>query len=297
MSLGSLVRATDSGLACPDWPLCYGRAVPVFDLQIFLEWFHRVLAGGLTLGIGYLGWLLIKYPILRKKYGIQLIAASALLVIQIILGGLTVLKLLEPGIVSLHLINAVLFYVILFWTYKSAKAAEQEPGLIGKRSISWFRLYLLLTFLIFLQIFLGGMVSTSHAGLVCPDFPTCHGSWWPAKSHLVWLQMAHRYAAFLLFILAAFGAAMATGQSLPHVMRHKILLIPVLMLVQILLGVVNIYWHLPTWASVLHLANALVVFTVALDVTLSALTELKFRNYHLTTGKSSRLAVMREAGL
>ena len=47
---GSWVRATDSGLACPDWPLCFGKVLPAFDLQIFLEWFHRIIAGLLTLG-------------------------------------------------------------------------------------------------------------------------------------------------------------------------------------------------------------------------------------------------------
>ena len=42
--VGALVRANDAGLACPDWPLCYGEFVPTFDLKVAFEWGHRVFA-------------------------------------------------------------------------------------------------------------------------------------------------------------------------------------------------------------------------------------------------------------
>src|SRR5690349_17346265 len=42
--VGSIVRTTGSGLACPDWPLCHGRLIPPLQFNILIEWFHRLLA-------------------------------------------------------------------------------------------------------------------------------------------------------------------------------------------------------------------------------------------------------------
>ncbi|MGL5834817.1 MAG: COX15/CtaA family protein, partial [Waterburya sp.] len=44
MAVGSATRVMNAGLACPDWPLCYGQLVPTrqMNLQVFLEWFHRL---------------------------------------------------------------------------------------------------------------------------------------------------------------------------------------------------------------------------------------------------------------
>ena len=47
--LGALVRAHGAGLACPDWPRCFGVWVPVLDLRIGFEWAHRVMAGSISL--------------------------------------------------------------------------------------------------------------------------------------------------------------------------------------------------------------------------------------------------------
>src|ERR1700760_1820611 len=45
--LGGAVRALNAGLACPDWPLCFGDYVPDFHPQVYLEFIHRVLAGSI----------------------------------------------------------------------------------------------------------------------------------------------------------------------------------------------------------------------------------------------------------
>ena len=116
ISLGSLVRASNSGLSCPDWPLCYGRAVPLFDTHIFLEWFHRVVAASLGLLVLVAVVKLVRSPLLRRPFGLQLGVGAVLLFVQVVLGGLTVLKLLDPSTVSAHLMNAMLFFTVLVWT-------------------------------------------------------------------------------------------------------------------------------------------------------------------------------------
>src|SRR3954454_16192043 len=66
ISLGGLVRNAGAGLSCPDWPLCYGRVVPPMSYQVFLEWFHRLIAGSVSCAlIGITAFIAYK-PLLRK---------------------------------------------------------------------------------------------------------------------------------------------------------------------------------------------------------------------------------------
>ena len=77
--LGALVRANGAGLACPDWPLCFGEFIPRFDFKIAFEWGHRVLAG--SVGIVFIalaGWTL-RQSELRAKMGLGLLVAALML--------------------------------------------------------------------------------------------------------------------------------------------------------------------------------------------------------------------------
>src|SRR5690606_9180981 len=102
ISLGGAVRAMNAGLACPDWPLCFGKVIPDFQVQVYYEFIHRVLAGlvalftfGLTI---YLHKIKANKKILKTVwFGI------GILLVQIIFGGLTVLKLLHFSVVTAHL--------------------------------------------------------------------------------------------------------------------------------------------------------------------------------------------------
>jgi len=66
--IGAAVRVYDAGLSCPDWPMCYGKAFPFpveeswgyTNWQVFLEWFHRLLAA-------VLGFLILAVAVLSFK--------------------------------------------------------------------------------------------------------------------------------------------------------------------------------------------------------------------------------------
>jgi heme a synthase len=113
MAVGSATRVMNAGLACPDWPLCYGQAIPLrqMNLQVFLEWFHRLDAG--LIGLSTL-WLCIKSWQWRKHLPkwLPIAATVSLLLIftQAMLGGLTVTELLRFDIVTAHLGTALLFF-------------------------------------------------------------------------------------------------------------------------------------------------------------------------------------------
>src|SRR6267142_4212415 len=111
--LGSIVRTTGSGLACPDWPLCEGRLIPRFELHVMIEWGHRLVALLVSvLLLATLGWTLVNPP-LRRRLGGLVTLAVALLFVQILLGALTVWKLLSPTVVSGHLAVALLLFATL----------------------------------------------------------------------------------------------------------------------------------------------------------------------------------------
>jgi heme A synthase len=94
--LGSIVRTTGSGLACPDWPLCQGRLFPPLEMNALIEWFHRLVALLVSVLLAAtVGWVTFHRE-LHARLGALAGAALLLLFVQILLGALTVWKLLDP---------------------------------------------------------------------------------------------------------------------------------------------------------------------------------------------------------
>ena len=103
MAIGSATRVMNAGLACPDWPLCYGELVPMaqMNLQVFLEWFHRLDASLIGLGaIALMGLSWWHRQELPRWLPWASTFALALIVFQGVLGGLTVTELLRFDIVT-----------------------------------------------------------------------------------------------------------------------------------------------------------------------------------------------------
>jgi heme a synthase len=161
MAVGSATRVMNAGLACPDWPLCYGQLVPTrqMNLQVFLEWFHRLdaaLIGVSAIALSGFSWWL------RKKLPQWLPWATTfalfLIVFQGILGGLTVTQLLRFDIVTAHLGTALLFFSTLI-IIGTALTPYQGTGVAGK--LRW--LGLSAAVLVYLQSILGGLVGSRWA--------------------------------------------------------------------------------------------------------------------------------------
>jgi len=267
--VGSIVRTTGSGLACPDWPLCHGQLIPPFDFNVWMEWFHRLLA--LLVGLLLLATtgVVLANRETRAKLGGLAALSVALYLSQALLGALTVWKLLDPSVVSGHLAVGLLLFAT-FVTIAVVAGLEAAPGALaaaGPRAPDHLPLFAVVAVFTWFQAVLGGMVSTHHASLACPDWPTCHGEWFPPLEGLVGLQMGHRWAGYALAALVIVTGLRA-GRAGDGVVRYAAHLLPRLVLLQVAIGVVNVLMGIPVWVSALHLGNAALILAVALVATL-----------------------------
>lgn len=161
MAIGSATRVMNAGLACPDWPLCYGELVPTkqMNFQVFLEWFHRLDAGLVSLGAiavtGLSWWNRRSLPTWLPWASIF---ALGLIVFQGVLGGLTVTELLRFDIVTAHLGTALLFFTTML-VIGTALVPYQGTGTAGK--LHWVGLTAAV--LVYLQSLLGALIASRWA--------------------------------------------------------------------------------------------------------------------------------------
>ena len=161
MAVGSATRVMNAGLACPDWPLCYGELVPTkqMNLQVFLEWFHRLdasLIGLMAIALAGLSWWDRRH--LPGWLPWACTGALGLIVFQGVLGGLTVTQLLRFDIVTAHLGTALLFFTTVLVIGLSL-LPYQGTGMTGK--LRWVGLAAAI--LVYFQSLLGGLVGSQWA--------------------------------------------------------------------------------------------------------------------------------------
>lgn len=161
MAIGSATRVMNAGLACPDWPLCYGELLPAkqMNFQVFLEWFHRLdaaLIGISAIALVGLSWW--HRRCLPNWLPWASTFALFLIVFQGVLGGLTVTELLRFDIVTAHLGTALLFFTTLL-IIGSALTPYQGTGTVGK--LPWMGLTA--SVLVYLQSILGALVGSRWA--------------------------------------------------------------------------------------------------------------------------------------
>jgi cytochrome c oxidase assembly protein subunit 15 len=258
--LGALVRAHGAGLACPDWPLCFGDVIPRFDFRVAWEVSHRYV--GWSFGLAYLalGFGVLRDAALRRAAGRVWAVGIALLAVQGVLGALTVWQLLAAWSVTSHLIVGNLWNACVLWLglrlRGHASGAASAPMTRSARAA----VALSALFLSF-QIVLGGLVSSRYAGLACSQWPSCYGDeWFPVwgMDNLVGLHVHHRANGYLLAGVLAWLAFAA--RSVPALAGRARLALG-LVFVQIAVGVANVLLQLPVEITALHslFAGALVL--------------------------------------
>ena len=248
---GASVRVHGAGLACPDWPLCFGEVVPELNFQVFLEFGHRVLASIISVGtfiVAGLVWLRKDLSRFRALVVVMLLV----LAVQVVLGGLTVLELLAEWTVASHLVTGNIFCLLLLSLFLGLREAS-SPVSRSTISVVQRAIPLVLGLVLLTQLALGGLVSSSHAGLACGTWPSCNGdSAFPTLSGLVGLQVLHRIMAYALLGLAFVNVVSQRGAA---AFRPAVLLL-VLVVAQAGLGIASVLTQLLVELRLLHSGGA-----------------------------------------
>jgi heme A synthase len=272
--LGALVRAHGAGLACPDWPLCFGQVVPEMNLRVAFEYSHRLLAGSVTLCFAALAIAAWRRSAAGDPIRRRLALAAGLLALQIVLGALTVWHLLAFWTVTSHLLVGNSVAATFAWTAldlrRRTRGGAAPPPVAAHERRALAATLALLVF----QLALGGLVSSRYAGLACPEWPTCNGGlWFPTWGGTVGLHLLHRTNGYLLLVsLLGLAGTCRTTPRLAGWTRTA----AALGAAQVVVGIANVWFKIPVEITGLHSALA-----AALVLTATAAA-------HATWGRASR---------
>lgn len=183
IAAGGMVTSTGSGLAVPDWPLSYGQVMPPMVGGIFYEHGHRMIAsfvGFLTAILAF--WLWRKDS--RRWMRILGVVALSVVILQGILGGLTVLYLLPTAISVSHAALAQSFFSLtaLIALFTSRWWFHTSPTLDEPTTRRILRVSLLLVVVVFIQLLLGAVMRHTGSGLAIPDLPLAYDQVVPSLS-------------------------------------------------------------------------------------------------------------------
>lgn len=277
MAIGSATRVMNAGLACPDWPLCYGTLFPgqQMNLQVFLEWFHRLdaaLIGFTTIALVIISWW--RRQELPTWTPWLALLALGLIVFQGVLGGLTVTELLRFDIVMAHLGTALLFFSTLL-VMGVLLLPYQATGAVGK--LPW--LGAVAVGLIYLQSLSGALV----------------GSRWAVHQCLFGAQLCSVMNAHLMGVVPASLVTLMVvvwawrTPALSAALRQLAKTAGLLLLLQVVLGISTLRLHLQVeLLTVAHQAVGAALLGTLLCFTVLALRD---RRLVMAAGSAAGMAV------
>ena len=205
VAVGGIVRVTESGLGCPDWPLCEGRAVPAGgQREALIEFSHRATAAVVTLLVVVVAaWAWRRYR-LRRDILVPALIAVALVPLQAVLGAIVVWLELPAWIVGVHFVVGMLFLAASVLVVAAAWRPRRPAATRGFARLAWVSVGAGL-----LLVAAGVAVVTAEADDACgEEWPTCNGALVAGGSDAV-LQVVHRSLAYVVAALAFALAVLA----------------------------------------------------------------------------------------
>ncbi|CEK11440.1 COX15/CtaA family protein [Legionella hackeliae] len=310
--LGAYTRLTDAGLGCPDWPGCYGHIVlpnsqpalesaqnqypqmPIESRKAWTEMAHRYAAGTLGILIFFIGTAVLLRRIQGAKLPWQLPLILVILVLfQAALGMWTVTLKLLPVVVMGHLLGGIAIFSCL------SRFRLQLSPVVPAKLPQWHFWVGLGAVIVFLQIALGGWVSSNYAGIACIGFPQCNGQWFPTLHFAegfnlfsqvgenyqgglldndvrMTIQYTHRLGAIITALYVLVLSLLCLTKTSEKSLRLCAVFAILLIIVQFTLGIVNVVYLLPLWVAVAH--NGVAAILLATMLVMLYLTEGRLAN-------------------
>jgi heme a synthase len=295
--LGAFTRLVDAGLGCPDWPGCYGHLkwpdeaheiaraeelfphAPVETDKTWPEMVHRYFAG--TLGIliaviAFRSWGRRE----QEEYPFRLPILLAFLVVwQALFGMWTVTLKLWPQVVTVHLLGGMSVLSLLWLLVNRLSGIRWQFDRASFARVLAARKWVIVgIILVALQITLGGWTTSNYAAFGCPDFPTCHGDWWPpmnlSEGFNIFQTIGPNYlggqlendARVAIHFVHRLGALAVTAYLLILALRliaikdsrinRVVWIVLGALALQVALGILNVLFHIPLHVAVAHNAGA-----------------------------------------
>jgi heme o synthase len=261
IALGGTVRVSDSGLSCPDWPLCHGSLFVALDYHVLLEQFHRYAASIVSILIIAIAISVLIWARKERQVLIPALIAPFLLVIQIVLGGLTVLWKLPPQIITAHLGTALaIFAMVITVAVMSGnpKPSKEHPAKTRK----FVRLAMTNALLVYGLMLSGSYVVGSSATLACPSWPLCGTApQWAVQYHLSDINSFHRLVATFVGLVLIWTLISAwRRRNVAPGQAWVALVAGILFVVQAVVGGLVVLLMRPDFVAGLHLALATAVW-------------------------------------
>ena len=256
--LGGVVRVTDSGLGCPDWPLCYGGLLPPLETKAIIEFSHRIIASVLvgplilvTVVVAWVAYRRVKWVVIPATI------ALILLVVQALLGGSTVVNKLPGAIVSAHLaVGEVLLGCLILLAVVAFRGPliSSFSQVIGGRKDRFPLLILAAAVGVYGLLISGSIVTTSGATYACIDWPLCQGEFFP-DDRLPGIHMGHRFLVAIVGLFVMYTLMKGSRKGLrPKYIRILSMSIGALFIAQVMIGAATIWLTFPSEFRALHLA-------------------------------------------
>jgi len=328
--LGAYVRLNAAGLGCPDWPGCYGHMTPIGaqhsaaaqaafpdrPLEVAKAWremIHRYAVSVLVLIIVAIAALsfISRERVVPRGYAVALLAIIAL---QALLGMWTVTLLLNPLIVTLHLLFGLTTLGLLWWLYLSAprgawgRPANSRVAIspLGDSAERVSRVLAVIALcLLVVQIALGGWTSSNYAAVACPDFPKCQNAWLPdadfRDAFMLWrglgidyeggilanparvaIHLVHRFGAGTAGVGLVVAALVTLVKSQRRIARVAAGCVLAALVLQLTVGVTMVLQGFPLWLATAHNGGAalLLLATLALVWSLSGRSSVLVPSRH-----------------
>jgi len=279
IALGGVVRLTNSGLGCPDWPLCHGGLLPPLETHPVIEYSHRMMAS--VVGLLMLATTLSVWRWYRRNPWLTIAATTGLVMlgVQVILGGVTVLTELPGEMVLAHLavaeaLMAVMLVVCVASWRGYGSVPDQSTGVAGPRHFGLLALGGAL--LVYGLLLTGSYVTVSGATAACGTaWPLCHGELIP-QGHLAIMHMVHRLLALVSGVLVVVVLAQAwRRRALQPILGRTAALVGGAFVAQVLVGASLMWMAFPMNARLLHLGMGTVVWMGLSVLAIVALAERK----------------------